>query len=114
MDGLPPDLGKLVLAGYINADPPKEPQFALTAAGSGYATTIQQAGGEVTVDNLGGIGLLASSGSQLGIDSFAKIFLETVGEGTILLETAGSGFYPLFGTSILKKIEHMKLSSPLF
>ena len=91
MDGLPPDLGKLASPGYINADPPDQPVFALSANGTGYATSIQQAGGEVTVDNLGGIGLLASSGSQLGIDSFANIFLETVGGGTILLETAGSG-----------------------
>ena len=85
------DLGKIPVAGYLNADPPGEPQFALTAAGSGFANTIQQAGGEVTVDNLGGIGLLASSGSQMGIDTLANIFLTTVSSGTIEIETFGGG-----------------------
>lgn len=85
------DQGKIPVAGYLNALPPGEPQFALTAAGSSYANTIQQAGGEVTVDNLGGIGMIASSGSQLGIDSLANIFLTTTSTGTILLQTTGSG-----------------------
>jgi len=85
------DQGKIPVAGYLNADPPGEPQFALTAAGSAYANTIQQAGGEVTVDSFGGIGLITPSGSQMGIDTFANIFLSAVSSGTVLIETAGAG-----------------------
>jgi hypothetical protein len=85
------DLGKIPVAGYLNADPPGEPQFALTAAGSAFANTIQQAGGEVTVDSFGGIGLITPSGSQMGIDTFANVFLSAVSSGTVLIESAGAG-----------------------
>jgi len=92
MDTYPPDLGKIVLAGYINADPPGEPQFALSANGSGYAASIQQAGGSVIVDNLGGINMVASSTAFVGVDSFANITLDTgVTSGVILLQTNGGG-----------------------
>jgi hypothetical protein len=92
MDNFPPDLGKIVLAGYINADPPKEPQFALSANGTIFAASIQQAGGEVSVDNLGGINMIASSGAFMGIDSFANITLNTsTTSGVILLQANGLG-----------------------
>jgi hypothetical protein len=93
MDTFPPDLGKFVLPGYINADPPGEAQFALSANGSGYASSIQQAGGEVVVDNLGGINMIASSGAFVGVDSFANITLNTsTTTGVILLQTNGAGY----------------------
>ena len=92
MDGLPPDLGKLVLSGYINANPPKQPQFALTAGGSGYASEIAQAGGSVVVDEFGGINLTVPGGAFLGLDSFNNISLNTsTTNGTITLRTDGAG-----------------------
>jgi hypothetical protein len=92
MDGLPADLGKLVLAGYINANPPKQPQFALTTGGSGLATSIGQAGGTVSVDNFGGINLTVPGGAFLGLDSFNNISLNTsTTTGTITLRTDGAG-----------------------
>jgi len=94
MDGVSPDLGKIVAPGYFNADPPGEPKFALVAAGGdpGYTNTIRQAGGSVTVDNFGGINMVASSGAFVGVDSFANITLNTsTTAGVILIETNGGG-----------------------
>lgn len=85
------DLGKIPVAGYINADPPGEPQFALSANGSGFANSIQRAGGEVTVDEFGGINMEANSGSFVGIDSFANVTVSAVSSGTVLIESAGLG-----------------------
>jgi hypothetical protein len=92
MDGVSPDLGKIVAPGYINANPPGNPEFALSPDGSGFAISIQQAGGEVSVDPLGGINLVASSGAFVGVDSFANITLNTsTTTGVILIKTNGGG-----------------------
>jgi len=92
MDGLPPDQGKLASPGYINADPPNEPVFALTAGGSGYASEIQQAGGSVAVDGFGGINLTVPGGAFLGLDSFNNITLNTsTTTGVITLRADGAG-----------------------
>jgi len=92
MDGVSPDLGKIVAPGYINANPPGNPEFALSPDGSGFAISIQQAGGEVSVDPLGGINMIASSGAFLGVDSLANITLNTsTTTGVILIKTNGGG-----------------------
>jgi len=90
MDGQPPDLGKLVLSGYINADPPKEPQFALTAGGSGQAASIGQAGGSVAVNGSGGISLTVPGLATIGIDPNNDITLAS-GDGVINILTEGLG-----------------------
>jgi len=90
MDGQPPDLGKLVLPGYINADPPKEPQFALTAGGSGQAASIGQAGGSVAVNGSGGISLTVPGLATIGIDPNNDITLAS-GDGVINILTEGLG-----------------------
>lgn len=91
MDGQPIDQGKLVSPGYINADPPGEPFFALTVGEGGVANTIAQAGGSVSVDSFGGINMIANSGSFMGIDSFANITINAVGEaGFVGIDNAGT------------------------
>lgn len=77
MEGLPPDLGKIVAPGYYNANPPGNPQFALTAGDSGLATSIGQSGGLVSVDPVGGINMQTSSTSFIGLDSFNNISIVT-------------------------------------
>jgi hypothetical protein len=92
MDNFPPDLGKIVLPGFANADPPGQAQFAFTTGDSGFATTISNAGSEVSIDNLGGINMIASSAAFVGIDSFANITLDTgLTSGVMLLKTNGLG-----------------------
>jgi hypothetical protein len=93
MEGFAPDLGKIVLPGFTNANPPGQTEFAFSANGSGFAGEIAQAGGSVVVDNLGGINLVASSGAFVGVDSFANITLNTsTTSGVILLQTNGLGY----------------------
>jgi hypothetical protein len=92
MDTFPPDLGKIVLPGFANADPPGQAQFAFTTGDTGFATTISNAGSEVSIDNLGGINMIASSAAFVGIDSFANITLDTgLTSGVMLLKTNGLG-----------------------
>jgi len=86
------DEGKLFTDGYLNANPPGQPQFALSAGGTGYASEIQRAGGSVVVDSFGGINLTVPGGAFLGIDSFNNITLNTsTTTGVITIETAGAG-----------------------
>ena len=92
MSGPAFDFGKIVAPGYTNANPPGETLFTFSTGGSGYADSIQRAGGEVTVDEFGGINMIASTGSFVGIDSFANISIDTgTTEGTITIKANGSG-----------------------
>ena len=77
MQGVAPDLGKLVIPGYYNANPPGNPAFALTAGDAGLAISIGQAGGTVAVDAFGGINMQTSSTSFIGLDSLNNITLNT-------------------------------------
>ena len=106
MDGIPIDQGKLVSPGYINADPPGEPFFALTVGEGGVANSIAQAGGSVTVDAFGGINMIANSGSFVGIDSFANITIEAVGEaGFVGIENAGVIAFSVTGVGALTGVQ---------
>jgi len=92
MDGQDPDLGKFVLPGFFNANPPGQPQFALTAGDAGLAISIGQAGGEVSVDSFGGINMFTpANGSFMGIDSFGNVSATsgTGGSATVTLTAAG-------------------------
>jgi len=92
MSGPAFDFGKIVAPGYTNADPPGETLFTFSAGGTGYADSIQRAGGEVTVDSLGGINMASSAGAFVGVDSFADITIDTgATDGVVLIKTNGSG-----------------------
>jgi len=93
MEGVAPDQGKIVAPGYYNSDPPGDPIFAFSVAGSGgYAASIRLGGGEVTVDELGGINMEASSGAFVGIDTLANVVITTsTTSGIILIKANGGG-----------------------
>ena len=93
MEGVSPDQGKIVAPGYYNAEPPGDPIFALSVPGSGgYAASIRLGGGEVTVDELGGINMAASSGAFVGVDTLANITITTsTTSGIILIKANGGG-----------------------
>lgn len=86
MDTFPPDLGNLVLPGFINANPPGDAQFALVAGDSGLAIAIGQAGGEVAVSDLGNI-TIASDGGDITIAAGPAVALA---QGTIALLNDGT------------------------
>ena len=93
MEGVAPDQGKIVAPGYYNSEPPGDPIFAFSVAGSGgYAASIRLGGGEVTVDELGGINMAASSGAFVGIDTLANVVITTsTTSGIILIKANGGG-----------------------
>lgn len=90
MDTFPPDLGKFVLPGFINANPPGQPEFALSPDNSGFAASLQLGGGEVTVGPDGGISLLVPGLATIGIDANNDITLAS-GTGVINILTEGDG-----------------------
>ena len=92
MGDFPVDGGKGVFPGYLNADPPGQPIFALTAGDAGLAVSIGQAGGEVSVDTFGGINMFTpASGSFLGIDSFGNVSATSgTAGGTVTITAAGA------------------------
>jgi len=105
MDGLPADDGKLVSPGFINANPPGNVQFALTAGDSGLATSIGQAGGSVTVDPFGGIAMTNSSGTSMGIDSFGNVYAYTTfGTSRVNMSTVGTIAFDPIGPGALTNV----------
>lgn len=89
MDGVAPDLGKFVLPGYFNANPPGQPSFALTGS-SGLATSIGQAGSEVSVNGIGNIDILSIADLTLTSNNdvpFASATVALINDGSIAITT---------------------------
>ena len=97
MEGLAPDLGKIVAPGYFNANPPGQPAFALTSGDSGTAVSIGQSGGLVNVDAAGAIQMTTVSGaiditandgsavqSAVAMDANGNMTIDTFGAAGLL------------------------------